>query len=155
MRPGKKCCIVTQCSLHNLHRLFSVSTLNLFQALVLTIYSIIDIMADVSLGVKFCSSQILHFLPCFLFISFCISFLLYFSSLFSSLLFLKDSFTCFHIGLNSLFNIYPSNSTSSPSNYTLLPFICIVKIISSLIDLHAFVSFWQASLIHLLSGANM
>ena len=32
-----RCCTVTRCSLHNLHRLFSVNTLNLFQALVLTI----------------------------------------------------------------------------------------------------------------------
>ena len=76
--------------------IFSKS-LTFFQALVSIIYSIIDIMSDAFLGVKSCSSHILHFLSCFLYLSFWISFLLYWSSHFSSLPFLKYSiylFTC-------------------------------------------------------------
>ena len=84
------------------------------------------------LGIKFCSSHILHFLSCFFYISICITFLLYYSSLFTSLTVLKHSFTCFHIRLNSLSNIFNSNFKSSPSNYTVLLFVCIVNIISSL-----------------------
>ena len=135
-------------SLHNLT--IFLSPLTSFQALVSTICSNTDILADVFLGVKFCSSHILHFLSCFLYISLWISFFLFCSILFSTLLFLKHFFTCFHIGLNSLSNIFPSNFISSPSNCIVLPFVCIVNIISSLTELHSFLtSCFQASLIHL------
>ena len=62
---AKRCCTVSCCSLHNLHSLFSVSPLTSFQALVSTICFVIEIMADVFLGVKFCLSHISHFLSCF------------------------------------------------------------------------------------------
>ena len=58
------------------------------------------------------------------------------SSLFFSLPFLKHLFTRFHVGLNSLSNIFSPNFILFPSNYAVLPFVCIVNIISSLIQLH-------------------
>ena len=61
----KRCCTVSWGSLHNTYWLFPESPLTSFQALVSTICSNIDIIADVFLGVKFCSSHILHFLSCF------------------------------------------------------------------------------------------
>ena len=84
--------------LHNLHWRISVSPLTFFQALVSTICSNVDIMPDVFLGVKFYSSHILHFFFCF-FVYFTLHFLffLYCLSLFSSTLFLKHFYTCFHI----------------------------------------------------------
>ena len=124
--------------------------MNSFLALVSIICSITNIMVDVFLGVKFCTSYILHFLSRFLYILLCISFLLHRSSLFISLLFLNHSITCFHVGLNSLSSIFPSNLISSPSNCAVLSFVCIVNIISSLTQLLSFlVSCFQAFLIHL------
>ena len=85
--------------------------------------SIIDIMADLYLGVKFCSSQILHFLSCF-----CVYFTLHFffsaqSSTFLSLTFLKHYFICTHVNLNSFSSIFPSKFTSSLSIFTFLTFV--------------------------------
>ena len=97
---AKTCCAAFRCSLHDLHRLRSVSPLSFFQGLISIICSVIDVMADVLPGVKFYFSQIRHLLTCFLYISFCISYLLYCSSFFFSLSFLRHSFTSVHVNSN-------------------------------------------------------
>ena len=119
LHPGKS--VVSRCSLHNLHWLFSVSPLPFFQALVSVICSINDKMVDAFLGVKFCSSHILHFLGSFLYISLCSSSLLYCSSLFLSLPFMKHSFACVYVNMHSFSSIFSSTFISFLSNFIVLP----------------------------------
>ena len=110
--PAQRYYAVFRYSLHNLHHLFSVSSLTSFQALLSCICSIMDIMSDAFLSVKFCFTHISHFLSWFLWISFCISFLLCCPTI-SFLTTFFHSLSCLHVGLNFL---------SSPLNYTALHF---------------------------------
>ena len=82
------------------------------------ICSIIDIMADVFLGIKFCSSHILYFLSCLLYISLYLSFFLDCLSCFYAVSFLKHFFT-FHDFPDTLLN-HPQTSYEYSLHLSLL-----------------------------------
>ena len=138
LHPAKRFCTVSGCSLHSLHWLFSVSPLTSFQTLISTIFSIIGIMADVFLVLN--SDVAIYYTFCLVYciFHFAFPFSVLFESYFLTIFPKAFFFTYFRISLNSLSNIFPSNLVSSPSNCTVLPFVCIVNVVSSLVELHSF-----------------